>query len=404
MDEDTIKLDESLDSNAGSWTTRKRVGRLLRVCLAAGLLAVFLFFLFLLIFVLWLHTSSREVAIGDSVGVAMLNAFGRPRPVIVAWTEYFGEPLLPVFQPTAECPFDCAFVDRKHLLANRSAVRLFHARDFSIFDLPPLDPAALNVFFSLESPLNSEFRYHLLTENVRRRDFFNLTVTYQTKSDVFYPYGLFERIDGTEEDGEVYTDAELERAIDQKTEMALVANSNCRTDSHREYLIEDLKKRIPLTTVGKCYGVKCDDQCFTSLQRQHFFYLAFENSVCPDYVTEKFFRMKDLIVPVVLNRLSVPENVPSYAFIAVDDFATVQEFVDYLFRVIKDRQLYKSYFAWTKHFRRTNRVREALDPGCQLCRMAVEKERHQLADIRQFLSHNQCKHGFGSYLLTDRRT
>lgn len=76
---------------------------------------------------------------------------------------------------------------------------------------------------------------------------------------------------------------------------------------------------------------------------EHYFYLAFESSVCPDYVSEKLWRLKRLIVPVVLSRSVVPSYIPSYTVIAVDDFPTLQHFVNYLFRVAKDREMYKRY-------------------------------------------------------------
>jgi hypothetical protein len=61
--------------------------------------------------------------------------------------------------------------------------------------------------------------------------------------------------------------------------------------------------------------------------------MAFENSVCGDYVTEKFWNLKKLIVPVVLTRMvfaNLWDNVPNGSFIAVDDFATVAELATHL--------------------------------------------------------------------------
>jgi glycoprotein 3-alpha-L-fucosyltransferase/alpha-1,3-fucosyltransferase len=74
---------------------------------------------------------------------------------------------------------------------------------------------------------------------------------------------------------------------------------------------------------------------------RHYFYLAFEAAVCPDFLSERFWRLKNMIVPIVLTRSVVPSYIPSYAFIAVDDFPTLQDFVSYLFRVAKDREMYK---------------------------------------------------------------
>jgi hypothetical protein len=52
----------------------------------------------------------------------------------------------------------------------------------------------------------------------------------------------------------------------------------------------------------------------------HRFYFAFENAVCDNYVTEKFFRMKQLIVPVVLRKSDYVNIVPDHSYIAVDEF------------------------------------------------------------------------------------
>ena len=73
----------------------------------------------------------------------------------------------------------------------------------------------------------------------------------------------------------------------------------------------------------------------------HFFYLAFENSVCQNYVSEKFWNVKKLIVPVVLSRrifanLSVPNN----SIIAVDDFSNAKELADHLKMLAENKHLY----------------------------------------------------------------
>uniref|UniRef100_A0A914P3U9 Fucosyltransferase n=2 Tax=Panagrolaimus TaxID=55784 RepID=A0A914P3U9_9BILA len=77
------------------------------------------------------------------------------------------------------------------------------------------------------------------------------------------------------------------------------------------------------------------------LLERHFFYLAFENSVCKDYITEKFWRLKDLIVPVVLKRSLLKGIVEDEYFIAADDFNSTKELVEKLIDVSKNLTEYK---------------------------------------------------------------
>jgi len=70
--------------------------------------------------------------------------------------------------------------------------------------------------------------------------------------------------------------------------------------------------------------------------------LAFENSVCDEYLSEKFWRIKNLIVPVVLSRkIFKNETIPKDTFIAADDFATPKELMEYLKTVAADKNRYK---------------------------------------------------------------
>jgi hypothetical protein len=92
---------------------------------------------------------------------------------------------------------------------------------------------------------------------------------------------------------------------------------------------------------GKCghYShCRYDEQeiCEKKIESDYFFNLAFENSICVDYVTEKLWTrsMKFRTVPIVLNR-KITENVgfPGDGFIAVDDFTTIAELGKFLLKL-----------------------------------------------------------------------
>lgn len=74
---------------------------------------------------------------------------------------------------------------------------------------------------------------------------------------------------------------------------------------------------------------------------EHYFYLAFENSVCPGYVSEKFWRIKQLIVPVVLKREILKGIVDDQYFIAADDFNSTQQLAQKLIDLSKNLNEYQ---------------------------------------------------------------
>nr|CAD2181016.1 unnamed protein product [Meloidogyne enterolobii] len=84
------------------------------------------------------------------------------------------------------------------------------------------------------------------------------------------------------------------------------------------------------------------------------FYLAFENSVCKNYITEKFWYLKHLIVPIVLSRRVFKKTkIPDNVYIAVDDYNNVEELAEYLLYLQRNRTAYLKYFEWTKTYRKT---------------------------------------------------
>ena len=56
---------------------------------------------------------------------------------------------------------------------------------------------------------------------------------------------------------------------------------------------QELSRYIGVDIYGACGPLKCsrmkEASCFKILERKYKFYLAFENSNCQDYITEKFF-------------------------------------------------------------------------------------------------------------------
>ncbi|KAB7494954.1 Alpha-(1,3)-fucosyltransferase 5 [Armadillidium nasatum] len=87
------------------------------------------------------------------------------------------------------------------------------------------------------------------------------------------------------------------------------------------------------------------------LERKYKFYLSYENSLCTDYITEKFFRaLNYYIVPVVLGSGNYDFVAPPHSFIDVRDFRSELELAKYLLYLDKNHTAYMEYFRWKEDY------------------------------------------------------
>ncbi|KAI6226255.1 Alpha-(1,3)-fucosyltransferase C [Aphelenchoides fujianensis] len=331
----------------------------------------------------------------ETGSIAVVERPSSPRaspPLILFWTKFFGESLARFFVLRPECPFECEFTEDRTRLSD-AQVRVFHLPD-AIFgaEWPPAgNSTVFNAFVSLESPVHSRAPL-----DIPAPDFFNVSISYRSNSDVFLPYDAFVPLDDSETSGEVTA------AVDRKSKGALIAASECSAvHSGRTEFLRELSEHIEVTRVGMCFGPRINDQDLKQLIDEHHFYLAFENSVCPEYTTEKFFRLKDLIVPVVLSRgvVNTPQ-IPNDTFIAASDFDSPKELAVFLHSLIADKTAYSKYFEWTKSYRRTfmssaqDSVGSLSNAGCQLCRLAVEARtgrlKRRIPSMDGFWTRTEC--------------
>ena len=109
--------------------------------------------------------------------------------------------------------------------------------------------------------------------------------------------------------------------------------SHCKTASKREDYVDTLRLHLDITIKGSCYtDIKKDIDAFKDLDN-YFFYLSFENSLCDDYITEKFMNMlKHNIVPVVMGapKRDYEKIAPPNSFIHVTDFNSTAHLAKYL--------------------------------------------------------------------------
>ena len=149
------------------------------------------------------------------------------------------------------------------------------------------------------------------------------------------------------------------------------------------------------------YGHWCRDIPFTTDYR---FYLSFENSVCPDYVTEKFYQALDhLMVPIVLRNADYVDIAPPGSYIAADQFKSPKHLAAYLHFLANNSNEYLKYFDYTKTSKVVWNWKQMVEEGiCRLCRLLQENRTKTVGtDMRANWVQDKlsCKEGFAKNLL-----
>ncbi|KAI6198855.1 Hexosyltransferase [Aphelenchoides besseyi] len=112
-------------------------------------------------------------------------------------------------------------------------------------------------------------------------------------------------------------------------------------NSGRFEYVEELSKHINITKIGSCYGNRKSSEELKKLLDDHYFVLAFENSICPEYTTEKYWRFSDLVVPVLMSRGILNwHNVINGTFIVASDFESPSTLAEHLNSLIDDKSAY----------------------------------------------------------------
>ena len=235
-----------------------------------------------------------------------------------------------------------------------------------------------------ESPIYTQ----IINESV-----FNWTSTYRSDSTIVAPYGKWQ----------YYNDQVRQLPVKQnyaenKTKSVAWVVSHCDTSNRRMEYAKELAKYIQVDIFGSCGNKRCSysktDNCFGSLAKEYRFYLAFENSNCKDYITEKFFynALGHDMLPIVMG--AHPKDyerlAPYKSYIHVDDFEEgPRQLANYLKKLEENDDLYNEYFKWkgtgeminTKYF-------------CRLCALLHEPNiaeivpRSQLGNFNKWWNKN----------------
>ncbi|XP_030647626.1 alpha-(1,3)-fucosyltransferase 7 [Chanos chanos] len=232
---------------------------------------------------------------------------------------------------------DCILVDNRSFFSRADIVVFHHHELWTGRSSLPLHlsrpPMQLWVWLSLEPPQNNR---NLSVYN----GIFNWTMSYRQDADIFTPYGkLVPRVSNV-----TYI------IPNKKTYLACWVVSNYKPYYYRSKVYQQLKNFIHVEVYGRWIRRYVSEKNLLSTLAKCSFYLAFENSVFKDYITEKLWRnsFQAGTVPVVLGppRENYEAFVPPESFIHVDDFRSIRELASFLEKLASNKTRYESYLSW----------------------------------------------------------
>ncbi|XP_070506558.1 alpha-(1,3)-fucosyltransferase C-like [Chironomus tepperi] len=333
---------------------------------------------------------------------------------VLFWTKMFGAETwyMPSvtndedYLKSIDCPVtNCILTHDKNLLEapHLYDALIFHSAEPWLSPLPETrSPHQYYIMTTLEAP--PELKHNLRLD----ANYFNLTMTYRLDSDILWSYGKI--IDKRTNkvlapdrnvewrNPESVEDKDIHSLVSMKTKAAAWFVSHCNTHSKRENLVDEIQNFINVDIYGSCGPLECprnSNACDAMINTTYYFYFSFENGICNDYVTEKFYKMMNLYaVPVVFNGVKDMNNfAPPKSYIDANDFTDAEKLADYLKYLIDNPKEYMNYFWWRKYY-------DAVFPAdkythCSICKklneMVNEDRGQYYINISNWFYKNSCR-------------
>jgi len=147
---------------------------------------------------------------------------------------------------------------------------------------------------------------------------------------------------------------------------------NCDARNRREDYVRELMNHVTVHSYGSClHNQDTPDEILKKYglvkgqppgyYKQHMykikrdilspykFILAFENSNCDGYVTEKVYDalLVDAI-PIYMGAPDIDDYVPPGSVIKVADYESISALIEHIEMIANNKTLYENYFAWRK--------------------------------------------------------
>ncbi|KAL4232022.1 Fucosyltransferase [Mactra antiquata] len=299
------------------------------------------------------------------------------------------------------CDYNNCKISRDKSLASKSDVVLFQGRILPTTLRFKRPNGQIWVFVEVEPPTIikrlSQKKTKFGVEKFKHE--FNWTMTYDKKlADIHLPYGELRK-------HKKYVNKNYADIALNKTKGGLIVVSHCPVDSKRLDYIKKLNETIDVTVLGSC-GTKWNcgrrmfhDDCFSILNGEYAYYLAFENSLCHQYYTEKLyenFKYDTLFV----TRGGLPHEATSFfpkgTVIDHDAFLSPQDLGKELKEIMENKEEYARRLAIKSQYYSIN-FRESYQRAlCDLCYRLNHQDQFYktIPDVLQVLTKkHSCRDG-----------
>ncbi|XP_062612692.1 glycoprotein 3-alpha-L-fucosyltransferase A-like [Saccostrea cucullata] len=316
----------------------------------------------------------------------------RTQKRILLWTRYFYDGM---WERTARnaldksvCPYQCTLTSDKSTIKESDAV-VFHLLDLYFWESPPKyrEPHQVWVLHNAEPPPHQFYTGSFVTYS---RFAFNWTFSYRRDSTIAASYGRALRRTN-KESAELNSKPRTDHTK-EKSKMTYAVISNCVDDAGRFAYVKTLRKYTPIDLYGRCGNLTCPRNATCELMLKSYrFAIAFENSNCKGYVSEKFWNaLRRESIPLV-NWIpeQVPVDAPPKSYINVHDFPKMEDLAKHLDMLASNDTEYNSYFEWRNDYV----IEDGFFQGfCTLCKALHNNSiPAQVVDYRSWLSNDTCQ-------------
>ena len=256
---------------------------------------------------------------------------------LVLWNHKFEH----VFKFTDQ-PHACEYSFDQNMVESADFV-IFHSRSLrDLTKLPPIRTMGQRwILHTKESAKYGHSDYNYLSSLA---NIFNYSSHFDMTADINFPYEWCEDVTS-------FDDSRWP-PVPKKTDLVMWVASNCDPQSKRGIYVKNLRKYIPVHDYGKCGDRNLSRKHdISNVFKNHKFYLAFKNSLCKEYVTEKLYRIISddsiYVIPIVMG-LDTYDMLPPDAVINIRDYSIPGLLAKHILYLDSNYEAFMKYFEWRK--------------------------------------------------------